>query len=465
MKNIIALFVFFFIVTPWADAQIYMEWSAPKPLSDSISDNSNACVLGEVDYCVAVWQKTIDDSTSALCLKKIGDSSQNDRIILQNSGIRYSHPAGLALGNSKYLVAFEAADATNNKKLQYIVVDGPNATDPASVAPLHDPENGPEMQGLMMLWTDDSSVWVSELNISTLSFGTPYRLVQGGAYNLKAQWEGVFSYLNRIAANTAIVRKSAYFNNNIWQISTLDSMVIEGQLTNFDVASNAMGGSGSTAEVHGGPHDQSLIYSDALWGGYYFYHSSYVCKEPTIEGFSFMIDNFYEQLFFAFVSDSLGQDEVFAHSPFVPDFVNMSVHPGEDRNPELTQRILDFYTMRVYLIWESDRSGHKTIYYSTLDYLIGSTARNNPAQQIRISPNPSVGEASVSFECSRPASADIYTMQGKPVRHFEQIPINQGMAGLKWDGRDGNQNKCTAGNYLIRVWEGDQHFSAIIIRK
>lgn len=466
MKNFTILIISLFSFS-CTFAQIEWEWSSPKALSDSTTDNLNACLLSFKPNSDVVWQKVINESTTALCMKRINDSTDSEHIILQTEGVKYACPTGYETdyyaGNYK-LILFQADDGTDNPRIQSIILSDDSISDPVTVSDATDHESKPLIVDKSIYWLNDSCLIASYFDEITKTFSSPVQLITGSLYSLNASAGGGITYLVSDGQNTAVVMKYVSYYNNNWYVSSGDSIVIESQINNLNLTSGAwFGGSSWAAEVHSGPRSGDIIYT-SLWSGTDYLHSDFNIQEPTIDGYMIAVDGFNAMAFFAYVSDSLGQNEIFAINPFEQDFRNISQNPGEDNNPHFFQTMLDFNTIRDYLIWESERQGHKTLYYTSIDYEIGANKKPDNIISISISPNPFTSQTTITFPVMQNPVVKIYSMQGKEIRNLTDFSFRNSNRQTVWDGKDNKGSNVPTGNYLVVV-QGDKGVNSAVIVK
>ena len=89
MKHFYLLFIFVLSLTSVYPQFILNDWRTPKALSDSSSDNLNAFLLSNGSNPTVVWQKVINENTTALYMKSINDSTDVEHLVLETEGVQY----------------------------------------------------------------------------------------------------------------------------------------------------------------------------------------------------------------------------------------------------------------------------------------------------------------------------------------------------------------------------------------
>lgn len=467
MKHLYLLFIFVLSMTSVYPQLIQNDWRTPKALSDSSSDNLNAFLLSNGSNPTVVWQKVINENTTALYMKSINDSTDVEHLVLQTDGNQYKNPTGFEIEQYAYsykVIVFEAVHNTNQKQLEFVIISDDSISEPMKITDLSDAETRPVSSENDIIWLNDSSVMASHFDQVTKTFTSPAVLINDGVYSLRNMSQGSMMYFNKIGNKTAKVNKYFYFYENTWHINLNDSVVVEGTLDNLGGAESFFNCGSWCAEVRAGAYAGSIIFND-IWSIPSYLTSEYIQLEPTIDGLMIFVDGLNSLSFFAYASDSLGQYEILAHQPVMEGFVNISQNPGgEDRNPELYQTFLDFITNREFLIWESERQGNKTIYYTSIDYLIGANKKLDSGININISPNPLSTQTTISFPIMQNPVVKIYSMEGKEIRNLNGFVYSNSNQQVIWDGKDGFGRTVPAGNYVVVV-QGDKGMISKVIVK
>ena len=464
MKNLTILQILLFS-TFSLFAQVEWEWSTPKALSDSSSNNQNAIFMSMRFSPTVLWEKEINLNTTALCLKSIRNTSDIEHIILQKEGVKYTQPAGYE-GTWFYepdekIIVFNAEDE-NTTKLQYITIIDGVISDPINIAEHECSSNSINLNADYLTWLNDSCVWISEYNPNSHSFGIAEKLIQGGVYSPRTNGYHLLTYLKKNGDNTEKVSKRFNKFENDWVLSTEDSTSFEGELGELDITNQEWFSNGWCAEVNTGIYEGDIILIDNLETQYLT--SDFQLIEPDVDGVPLFVDNFNAYSFFTCVSDSLGQYEVYAFNPYGAYFNNVSKYEGADRNPAFFTTFYDGNTARLYLIWESVRQGYKTLYYSYLDYTIESNFQADPKINISISPNPLTSQTTITFPVMQNPVVKIYSMQGKEIRNLSGFVYANSNEQVVWDGKDNSGKSVPAGNYLVVV-QGDKGVNSTVIVK
>jgi len=203
------------------------------------------------------------------------------------------------------------------------------------------------------------------------------------------------------------------------------------------------------------------------WNGEKFHRSpQYNYTEPAICDFMLGVKSSLGLYFLSYSSDSLSQQEIFAENPhFFTVPVNISQWPGNDRNPQFFVTFVDYYLMRVHLLWESDREGFSTIYRTYLDYIFGGIDETPKAESLLVSPCPFDKETIVTFPSEKSIIVDIFDLQGQCIKSMLSAPVNEQMQKAAWDGTNNYGSIVPSGSYLVVARAGNAIQSRIVIKK
>jgi hypothetical protein len=188
-------------------------------------------------------------------------------------------------------------------------------------------------------------------------------------------------------------------------------------------------------------------------------------SQPAIEEFAIAVKSIGSQ-FLAYVSDSLTQNEIFVETPwYYVGAQNISQCSGDDRNPQFFETFLYPSTIRVNLIWESERQGFYTIYSSHFDYFFGGIDENSKTESIIANPCPFDQQITIRFQAAGKTIVRILDLQGCEVKKMQPQMDTEGWQNAIWDGTNSSGNQVPSGSYVIVVSSGNKAESRIIIKK
>jgi len=98
--------------------------------------------------------------------------------------------------------------------------------------------------------------------------------------------------------------------------------------------------------------------------------------------------------------------------------------------------------------------------------VVPGVVHSRPATLLRVSPNPSFGDARLRFELPQrgPVRLMIYSPTGRHVRTLLNGSMETGLHWVMWDGKDEKSRPVASGIYCIRFeWGGESHVEPITI--
>jgi hypothetical protein len=470
MKTTLLLFIF--SIPLMLSAQVSLgEWAAIKPVTDSSHFNRNGFITGIFSNGTLFWDQQVDETTTRLCFKDIDDSFAETKILIEQTGVHFRHPVvkELSAGASNAdLVVFFQTNEGDDIDLKYIIYkpDG-TQSDPVFLSMLagDDIHLSSEPYSNVIVWENNSKIYASIFKPITGTFSQPACIEPNGGYSPVIA-NDVVSYLISNIDSTYMISKRIFEFQGNWIVTDSSSTSFKGTCSGLNMGSQLFGI--NKCMQHDSPGEKSGIIISDGWNTNYLRSEDYNYTAPTVCDYMIGVKN-NTNYFLAYISDSLAQDEIFAEDPvgFNPGVQNISQWPGEDRNPQLFESFPDSYFIRVHLLWESERQGYSTIYYSYFDYIFGGTAENPKSDNfITVAPCPFDQETVISFQSSRNADVTIFDLQGRKVRSLStQSNNNSGLQKATWDGTNQQGSTVKAGSYIVVVNSDNETHNTIVIKK
>jgi len=175
----------------------------------------------------------------------------------------------------------------------------------------------------------------------------------------------------------------------------------------------------------------------------------------------------YQSNYLLYMSDSLSQNEIFLEQPWSYPYVqNISLWPGDDRNPQIFESWLPDYQIRLHLLWESDRQGFSTIFYSYFEYTFyGDITESPKAETLLVNPCPFDQQTTIRFQATGKTNVRILDLQGCEVKKLLPQMEADGWQNAVWDGTNSSGNLVPSGSYVVVCGSGNEAQSRIMIKK
>ncbi len=466
MKKI--FFLILAIAPLFVNAQ-YHVWFPGKAVTDSSHFNRDAVLYGSTDPNILFWDKEMDASTTDICYKIMNEGVGEELVALHKNGVKHTHPAILELNNGPFSPKLAIVYQTNegaDTDLGYILYNQDGSfSQPALLASLPGEDILPVSDNVgLVAWENNGKIWVASYLWDTQTFTAPYAVDSGGVTN-PVFADGNLNYLKPDGTNTLLLSKSLYYYQGNWVTNSSSSRSVAGNCS--AMASNGiMWNNFLSLQTSTGTKPTGLaILAENQPEIEYLNSPLYNYSQPAI--CDFMIGVKYVGFYIlAYVSDSLGQNEIYGKSPFWSDSVtNISKWEGNDHSPRFFQTFPNSYTIRVNLFWESDRMGFSTIYYSHYDYLFGGIAEKAKKETLFASPCPFNQETTFSFQGYGNSQVRILDLMGRVVRNLAPKQDSEGIYKAVWDGYNNLGNPVPRGCYLVVAYSGNATQSRIIIKQ
>jgi len=277
------------------------------------------------------------------------------------------------------------------------------------------------------------------------------------------------NYLNYLKPNgdsTTVISVYIYNTSGSWGINEIITKSFIGEGSCLSSGGMHFGSSlGAMQNKVGADPSGLIVYNHWLSDIEYRNSPTYNLTQPAIEEFAIAVKSIGSQ-FLAYVSDSLSQNEIFAETPwYYTGAQNISQCPGDDRNPQFFVTFRYPSTIRVNLIWESERQGFYTIYSSNFDYFFGGIDENPKTESIFANPCPFDQQTTIRFQATGKTNVRILDLQGREVKKLLAQMEADGWQNAIWDGTNFSGNQVPSGSYVVVCGSGNEAQSRIMIKK
>ncbi|NVO20048.1 MAG: hypothetical protein HXX13_10130 [Bacteroidetes bacterium] len=475
------LLILIFNSTP-AKCQFYM-WNPQKALTDSAADNINPTIAfyygsDNLEHSILFWERSTDLTSTSIWYKCLdGGNPQEPTELIASPGVHFTNPKVVVLSNSipaadsSFMLFFES-DVNGDKDLYSMkYYNNGSFTAPQLFSGLPgDDKNLTLVWGysIFAVWENQGRILKSDWDYMQNSFSAPEIMSTEGSHDPTGSEMNIYWIKDTLSGSKVVYLKREYISGN-WIYTGPYDLENEGTNSNLEACKGFfMFGSQdytvwqntqslSPTQIRFA-FNNSPIHEVLDLGSPNFNYSS-----PDVMDFPMIIKM---PTFLAFVTDSLGNDEVMVNSGYsfgLDNPTNLSNYEGPDRNPQFFGTV-SAYIFQANLLWESLRDGHWTIFYSHYDMTIG-LQNDLSGKSLEISPNPSSEVSHISLPANSRGSLNIYNSFQILVKSI-RIPGN-GIEAIKeigWDGMDDQGNKVPAGAYIIRYVSDNGAVSAKLIR-
>jgi len=448
------------------NAQIH-EWKPNTPLTDSSHINRNACLAHQSTDRILFFDQETDETTTQLCYRVITPALGNVTVALSVAGAELTNPKVFEQDYypSETKVFYQTNEGSDID-LKYFTFSNYTISDSKLLADLPgDDINLVAGYSGMVAWENSGKIWVSQYIQSTDSFTTPFAIDSAGAYS--PGFSDKLNYLKTYGDSTLVVSAFINYNQGNWQISEVSTRAFAGNCSSLvSMVPFSMDNSMCMENKTGSYPTGLVLFSNQNPQIQYFNSTIYKYDQPAIHDFKIGVKSgFY---FLAYISDSLGQDEVFTETPMgYEGRQNISQWPGADRNPGFFESYAEEVgqTIRVYLFWESERQGFSTIYSTYLEYPFGGIDENPEETSLSVFPCPFDQEVTITFQSASKTNFKIIGMQGSELKTLTPHLTDLGWQQAVWDGTDNNGCILPPGSYLVVATSANATRSCMIIRK
>lgn len=456
----------------------FWNWEDPVALTDSTADNCNPYLnityFNSEEHLFMFWEVSSDSASTAIYFKDLL-GSDDPVSLLEGDNIHYTNPTVMDVPNGDTIFyLFYETDELGKKDIHYLkfsedgLFHGPNAFatsefDDMQLCPGHESYWDGEYINQWVAWVQNGNIMARALDCYSgqCYFMEPHVIDSNNCS--EPQVEGYSS------------------SGTIYWLKAGDS------ISDIRISQWQQGGFWAPPEVFYDSGDCKNLYRDKVFGYllcwstrfdsvwkpvvYYWDDISIIedydqdhpvdpaVYEVMIPVRSQMVD--YEPIMYlAFPYPDNGYDEIFINDDFFyySGFNNLSNSQSDNRNPQFFWgESYNPYCEWIYLVWESFRNGHWTLYSSRTLQCIGGVDEGIQGQgNVTIYPNPCTEAAHISFLVSEPSETNIriFNSQGLLVKNFTHTAHTAGPQSLEWNLRSDDGYRVKAGLYFVVVGGG-----------
>lgn len=407
-----------------------------------------------------------------MCYKSLNSGSDDFQIAIHLPDVKLSNPKILSLtgfGSTDALIIYQTNEG-NDININYFTfkTDG-TISKPVVLSNLPgDDINVTTSYSGIVAWENSGKIYVSKYRYESSSFSEPFAVDSAGAYCPVLASYSNLNYLKKNGDSTTIFSIKLFYkeNENSWGVNEIITKSFNGIGSNL--ASGRFVGGAMANQNKIGTNPNSLVLFPSGIPSIEFQNSTtYNLSQPSIIEYQIRVKS-KEQCFLAYVTDSLGRNEIFIENPYGYNIwpQNISQWPEDDRNPRFFETWLSMNEVRLYLLWESERKGHSSIFYSICDYPVyGGIDKNPKTESIIAYPCPFERQTAIRFKATGKTNVSILDLQGRQVKELLTQMDADGWQNAMWDGTDNYGNSVPSGSFVIHVRSEKKAESRIIIKK
>lgn len=443
-------------------------WSDPYLVSDTLTDNRNA-VVEELDFYdgydfYVFWEKTVDDSTTAIYARKIYDLDEPVEV-LRTQGTRYTNPQVIPGYPSPDIsfVLFYNSDENGGLDIYYRYYESGSFTGPGVLSTAEGDDISLSVNDYRFLtWQRNDSILQTRLLLNNL-LDTTYVIDQGGCSNpvmMQGEWSD-----DRTVAWQKVINDSSHiffreFNYSSTQWFDPVQVTSSGhntclRFTNSLYGMNPIILTFDRLDQQGHTINVYDIYEGLL------YEFDFHQDEPTMPSmftYFILVSDWLDGAYMSFVGTEEDTFNLMVNTngwfePNLNDFIVLAGDTLHKFNPCLFQG--DIYGLcyhDIINVWETEKNGMRQLWASVFPLCLwGNIGEGNAtAGELEVSPNPATDRINISCHLppSVPVRIQVYSSSG---RLIEEVVCRSGAAGELEYSLSLNKNRYKPGLHLVKV--------------
>lgn len=470
------IFFLFAILSGFPLKAQYFIWSEPVPLTDSLSDNTNACLyVGDPLFSwgnsILVWEQS-DDSVSTAIYARNLDTMEDPFPLLSQPGVHFRNPQRILTDDQQiwFFLLYET-DLNGNwdiYSVQYLR-DG-TLTSPVPLCGTSADELNFRWNSDLLTWQRNGAILVSDYSpYNGFPPGTePLVLDSGNCQNPACSyaycvWEKVVGSISRVwyAEHDYTGGQWIWTTPEVADSSGDNSRLFLGEATHPSIMAYQNKENDLWKIIGVDLYDMEEIEMP------YFPLSNNVA--PWFLEVMIPVDpiSWSPFAFLTWASDTTGIMEIFANSePGSQDYINISENDVPDSSPRL-YAIYNSNVIRVYLIWESYRNDHWQLWMTYQDIITGIPDEEGigSMRKVAVCPNPFSETTTIRFNTSDGSGyrMQVFSSNGQEVLSRRGTIQQPGLQEITWDGSTDRGEKPPAGMYLIIILTENQILQGKVI--
>lgn len=461
-------------------SQSMWEWTDPAPLTDSLTDNTNADLFftWNENALYLIWEKATDSTASSIFMDNILDTVGPIEVIA-DSAVHYRNPRVMYAEDSQnpeheFHILYES-DQNGNLDIYYVTYKSDGTYSPPTALVNKPGDESHFSVGREVLWWDNFSYCRN-----AVAFIRNDSLL---AINLMSEGQTVFwseeIFIDTPVSDQPLITGKGYASTiNYLKADTLEKHIFSSWCDQNGVWNEPeiLYDSFDCRNPDNILHRDGLIWSshkDTSWRiihnswypGFYTYdfHNN-VSFDPTAVGIAYGVE-FIDGWVATPYKDN-GVNEIFMTQDYSMEFSNFSNSGTENRNPNAFEGEPEFgvyYCWFDYLVWESYRNGHWQIWYTKVLQCAGSVQEGSESINVLSPyPNPFTNNINIEFNLmiQEKVTINIFDLMGKNLAKLTDQEYNQGTHQLRWDG-----SNLPAGVYLLKLTAGGTMFTTKVVKE
>jgi hypothetical protein len=464
-------------------------WSEPDSLSDSMEDNRNPFLVripGGGDAFYVFWDRTLDVFGSEIVYTDYYNNGTPETVVLAE-GYEVSSPQVISMWNwypqtDTLAFIFYQTNQAGNADIYYTVMTTDGFTEPAPFANTAAEESHLRVnRSGGIVWQEGDMIWYTRLNKNSSGyFFEPASLIDEGNCMRPVIHQATYYELERFIAWEKGEQDSTQVWYILWnyQADDWDDPVLL-----FDDGAHSNLRSTSGYEYFGWNASMVSDWRDSV-GNYhistYDFDDQYellseftqtIPFQPDLFTVDFITQNYLGFGYYSFRYDEqMGNYDIYSSdwadiSPWFGSYCRLDSTATSEGHPMLFQAADHGWYFDLVCIWESFRNGHRQLFTSKTEVIIGSVpeSENKHGLHIRAYPNPCSDQTFFEYELKSSGNCklSIFNHLGQEI---EVLPLggqNAGKHQISWDA-----GKYPAGLYhfILSVdGQGDTGVGKIIV--
>jgi hypothetical protein len=463
-------------------SQSFWEWTDPIPITDSVSDNSNAFLYYDGHWgsesVYMVWENSSDSLSTSILFKDLLQSGE-EIAILSDSAIHYKNPKIIygeyGTSDSIFYLLYET-DQNGNADI-YILAYLSNGTFSDPTPLINTAFNETELAVVTKSEWWDQSVYVANsiAYIRNDSLFTMNLLKDGNIIFWSEE-----GFIDAPNCTNPIFNESNYLKE-LWYLKSngIENHIYNASCDSYGIwqAPEVAYDSTDCQNLDHILHSNDFIWSTFIdsswfimntdWDGNVFTYSLYdsIPLDPAAVTMALGVDATFEMSWIATTYPDSNINEIFMSGPGGNTFLNFSKLGTNNRNPNTFTGEHDgsgYYCWYDYLVWESFRNGHWQIWAAKVLQCAGSVEEDEAQNAfISVYPNPFSNETTIEFTLNTRSNIklEIYNSQGGHISTLTSQTFNPGTHQLRWNGEG-----LAAGVYIINMLVGEKIYMAKLLK-
>lgn len=486
------LIIALLIQTRFISAQVEF-WTAPLPISDSVSDNRNAIIkylfYNDTWDNFIFWERSLDSNSTEICSRNF--YTQDEPVAVVTGGnYHYTDPRIIYTFDynaDTLFYIFYQSDQNGNADIFYKIYTIDGYTEPQLFAGTSAEESHFRCNdGGYMVWQEGGKINFSKLTKEwnePFTFSDPLTIDSNNCSSPEippAFSYGPLNYITWLKKETDSA--SVWYCVSVWDGSWSEPYLLYG------LGNNKSTGFAMSVCPYTDPYNITFSWENISGDSHtiyaYRFESDYFTSEfhqendflPMIGNLTIPVDDFFLTGLMTFVNSDGQNDEIYVSddfydyiSPYPEDYINLSQSPYRETNPKLFNGTCPIDVCDLILTWESYRNEHWQLFYSISQIACYGSIDDESAikeSTMNISPNPVRNEFDINYTLTEdaPVSLQLCTLEGRQILLSAQKFLQKGdyTYHLNFDQIFPGQNY--SGLFMVRLQAGESSVTQKVIK-